>query len=304
MENVYVTAEQAAYKAYDIINGYYGGVRKRLHTRFPKLNKHVSAGFEYNTITTIAGLSSSGKTSLALMFLEDFITDNPKLKALVFSFEMSAEQNILKMLSSKLRIPMRDLYSADRKLEPDQVERIKQELARMKKYPIIFVDRSCAPWEIELMIKDQQSKLEAEESLAVFIDHTLLLKGVTGDSKAKATIDDLQNRLIDLKKLRGVIIFQLSQMNRNIKETSRITNPDLHYPMDSDISDSSTMAQASDILLCIHQPSILHITEYGPKHFSTDNKVFIHVVKNRFFGRMGAVERYDSDLEHNNLIEL
>jgi len=303
-DNLYTTAEQAAYKAYDIIEGYYGGKRKRLHTRFPKLNGDIAGGFEYNTVNTIAGRASSGKTSLLTMFMEDAIADNPHLKILCFSFEMSAEQNMLKFLSNRLKMPMRDLYSADKKLSEEQVNTIKTELAKLKQYPITFVTSAVTPQEVEMIVMEQLYQLQPEESLMVAIDHTLLLKGVKSDDGAKFIIDDLQRRLIDMKKKGRVVFFQLAQLNRNIDDPSRRNDPQQHYPIASDLSDSSAMQNASDVVLVIHMPHHLNIDKYGPKQLSTKDRVFIHILKNRFFGRIGKMEMYADDLEHNNLIEL
>jgi len=303
-DDMFITAEQAAYKAYDIIDGYYGGKRKRLHTRFPKLNADIAGGFEYNTVNTIAGRSSSGKTSLLTMFMEDFIEDNPKLKILCFSFEMSAEQNMLKFLSNQLKMPMRDLYSADRKLSPEQVNQIKMALSKLKLYPITFITNAVTPAELEEIVKARKTQLEEGESLMVAIDHTLLLKGVKSDDAAKFIIDDLQRRLIELKKHGLIVFFQLAQLNRNIDESGRRTDATQHYPISSDLSDSSAMQNASDVVLVIHNPAHLNIEHYGPRQLSTKDRIFIHVLKNRFFGKIGKMEMYTDDLEHNNLIEL
>jgi hypothetical protein len=91
-------------------------------------------------------------------------------------------------------------------------------------------------------------------------------------------------------------------MNRNIESPERINNPLNHYPMRSDISSSDAIFQASDYVHVLHRPEMLGITEYGPNHLLTKNKVYIHVLKNRDAGKPCILE-FENDLAYNNLIE-
>ena len=91
-------------------------------------------------------------------------------------------------------------------------------------------------------------------------------------------------------------------MNRNIEAPERINNPLSHYPMRSDLSSSDAIFQASDYVLVIHRPEILNISEYGPNHLPTQNKVYMHILKNRDAGKPCILE-FENDLMYNNLIE-
>ncbi len=97
-------------------------------------------------------------------------------------------------------------------------------------------------------------------------------------------------------------VIQLAQMNRNIEQSERINNPLSHYPMRSDLSSSDAMFQASDYVLVLHRPEILGIQEYGPSHLPTNNKIYMHILKNRDAGRPCILE-FENDLAYNNIIE-
>ena len=97
-------------------------------------------------------------------------------------------------------------------------------------------------------------------------------------------------------------VVQLAQMNRNIESSERINNPLSHYPMRSDLSSSDAMFQGSDYVIVIHRPEILGIQEYGPSHLPTNNKIFMHILKNRDAGKPCILE-FENDLMYNNIVE-
>ena len=90
-------------------------------------------------------------------------------------------------------------------------------------------------------------------------------------------------------------------MNRNIESPDRINNPMMHYPVRSDISTSDSIFQASDIVIVIHRPEVLGISEYGVFHTPAKNMVFLHILKQRE-GKL-KVLKFINDLEFNNLKE-
>ena len=91
-------------------------------------------------------------------------------------------------------------------------------------------------------------------------------------------------------------------MNRNIEAPERINNNSNHFPMRSDISSSDSIFQASDYVIVIHRPELLGITEYGPNRWPVNNKVYMHILKNRDAGKPAILE-FENDLMFNNLIE-
>ena len=116
------------------------------------------------------------------------------------------------------------------------------------------------------------------------------------------TISELERVFIQAKKLPLTSVIQLAQMNRNIEQPERINNPLSHYPMRSDLSSSDSIFQASDYVIIMHRPEILNIQEYGPNHLPVNNKVYLHMLKNRDAGKPCILE-FENDLMYNNLIE-
>ena len=274
-----------------------------LATRWKKLNRCCMGGIEPNTVYTIAGISGSGKSSVANLIQTDLIDLNPNMDIVVltFSLEMVGFRQIGRTLSNKLRRTTSDLYSSQRDLDDDTYQKVINVSNQLKNYPIYFVDNPGSPEQVRQTILSFYDKYVKDKNkyFVIIYDHTLLTKRV---GTTIETMSELQEVFIQIKKLPLTSIIQLSQMNRNIESPERINNPLAHYPMRSDLSSSDSIFQASDYVLVIHRPEILNIHEYGPDHLPTQNKVYIHILKNRDAGKPCILE-FENDLMYNNLIE-
>ena len=274
-----------------------------LATRWKKLNRCCMGGIEPNTVYTIAGISGSGKSSVANLIQTDLIDLNPNMDIVVltFSLEMVGFRQIGRTLSNKLRRTTSDLYSSQQDLDDDTYQKVINVSNQLKNYPIYFVDNPGSPEQVRQTILSFYDKYVKDQNkyFVIIYDHTLLTKRV---GTTIETMSELQEVFIQIKKLPLTSIIQLSQMNRNIESPERINNSLAHYPMRSDLSSSDSIFQASDYVLVIHRPEILNIHEYGPDHLPTKNKVYIHILKNRDAGKPCILE-FENDLMYNNLIE-
>lgn len=274
-----------------------------LSTRWEKFNRICMGGIEPNTIYTISGISGSGKSSFANLICSDIIDLNQdqNIIVLVFSLEMVGFRQVGRMLSNKLKITTSELYSANSDLDDSTLKEVIFVSNQLKDYPIYFVDAPGTPAQVEETIRGFYEKVvkNTNSKFVIFYDHTLLTKkiGTTID-----TIAELENVFISVKKLPNTSIIQLSQLNRNIESSERINNPSSHYPMRSDLSSSDAMFQASDYVFVIHRPELLQIYEYGPNRLPTENKIYLHLMKNRDAGKPCILE-FENDLAHNNFIE-
>jgi replicative DNA helicase len=172
---------------------------------------------------------------------------------------------------------------------------------QLKEYPIYFIDNPDTPMQVEQTIKDFYKTYvkDKKKHFIITYDHTLLTKQV---GSVLETTAELERVFIQAKKLPMTSVIQIAQMNRNIESSERINNPLSHYPMRSDLSSSDAMFQASDYVLVMHRPEILNIQEYGPNRLPTQNKIYMHMLKNRDAGKPCILE-FENDLMFNNLIE-
>jgi replicative DNA helicase len=274
-----------------------------LNTRWKKFNKQCMGGIEPNIVMTIAGISGSGKSSFANLLQTDIIDLNPSEDVIIlnFSLEMVGFRQVGRTLSNKLRKTTSTLYSSETSLDDATMGQVVTVCNQLKEYPIYFVDSPTTPMQAQEIIYSFYDKhvKGTGKHFVILYDHALLTKPI---GSVLETIAELQRVFIQVKKLPLTSIVQLTQMNRNIEAPERINNPLSHYPMRSDLSSSDAIFQASDYVLVIHRPEVLGIQEYGPNHLPTQNKVYIHVLKNRDAGKPCILE-FENDLMYNNLLE-
>lgn len=274
-----------------------------LKTRWMKFNKQCMGGIEPNTVYTIAGISGSGKSSMANLIQTDIIDLNPNedIIVLTFSLEMVGFRQVGRTLSNKLRRTTSTLYSSETDLDESTFKDVINVSNQLKKYPIYFVDNPSTPTQVNNIIRWFYNKYvkDTNKHFVIIYDHALLTKQ---EGSTIETISELERVFIQAKKLPLTSVIQLAQMNRNIEQPERINNPLSHYPMRSDLSSSDSIFQASDYVIVMHRPEILNIQEYGPNHLPVNNKVYLHMLKNRDAGKPCILE-FENDLMYNNLIE-
>jgi hypothetical protein len=86
----------------------------------------------------------------------------------------------------------------------------------------------------------------------------------------------------------NILFIPLSQTNREVFNAERIKNKAAHYPVPSDIFQSSNIFNNSDFVIMSIVPSkIRGITEYGPynlpisQHLTGLPYLYTHIMKNR-----------------------
>lgn len=102
-----------------------------LKSRWSKVNKALGGAFRFGETTYICGPSGSGKSYILNMIREDFAgeinANYPKpFKILAFSFEMGADDEIIRTYSSALKTSYSDLVSANQKISNDYYKLIEK----------------------------------------------------------------------------------------------------------------------------------------------------------------------------------
>jgi replicative DNA helicase len=280
------------------------GIVRSLKTRWPKFNSQCMGGIEPNVIYTVAGISGSGKSAFANSLETDLFDNNPDVEFVVlsFNFEMLASRQIGRKLSYKLAKTTQELYSSGQDiLSEADYQAVLNEAKQIERYPIYYVDIPGTVEQVRATILHFMELPEVKNKwVVIFLDHTLLTKGKTGNSE-REILSDLQHMFMEIKKYGSNTIIQLSQLNREIETVDRISKPNMHFPIRRDIFGSESVFQASDYLLVLHRPELLGLREYGPSNWDTTNLIYMHFLKNR--EGKPAVIRFRNNLNHNRIDE-
>lgn len=269
-----------------------------LKTDYYRLNNALN--IEWNTMLTISALSGGGKSTLSKR-ISNSILSNLLLKSsspicISFNFEMLAHKTIGREIAHLSKIQLSDLYSSkEKKLTEKEIDYIVSTYhEHLKSVPIYYVEEPEDYDTISNTIYYYWKKLckPKNKGMIVEVDHAAICRGKQGDGQ-KEKIDKLMENLNFVKKKianeRGKVFFiVLSQMNRSIKSTERITNSVGHYPMTSDLFAASTIEYFSDYILISHSPSKLHLASYTPERlpiYADEEKknpwVYWHILKDR-----------------------
>jgi len=298
----HITPGKAAQTALDIVQQEREEGQLGLLTQFNSLNVSMGKYFRFNIVNLLAGLSGHAKSYLLNILTNNFldykkdglnhsITYIPIV--LHFCFEMSAYNEILRKVAGDLGISYGYLLSSQydkdsksyNKLTDDELDKVKACLDHYKNDSILFFENSG---NVKLIYNTVEHYYNYYNNLPnaisgkvvykfiVNIDHTLLIETLD----ERSTLDLMANVgkiAISIRKRFGAMVNLLGQLNNNIEDPKRITNPALHYPMKSDIYAQGQLYNACDNVFTTHQPRLLQISLYGAQKLPT--KGLIHLLK-------------------------
>lgn len=277
---------EAAKEAVLYMDGRRKGLIKSLKTRWLKLNRDCMGGIEWNVIWVIAGMSGSGKSSIANELETSLFDLNPdeKFAVLSFNFEMLSFRQVGRKISYKMEKPVNELYSGDQnKLSDEDYDKVLQHAKTISQYDITYVDTPGYVEEVRnTCLQFAALPKNLDKGIVIFLDHTLLTKGRQGD-KEREVLSDLMYMFMQLKKTIKCTIIIISQLNRDIEHIERLNDESGvgHYPTRKDIFGGDSVYQCADYVMVTHRPEMLNIDYYGPKKIPSTGKIFWHLLKNR-----------------------
>lgn len=267
------------------IQRYLEGTVPVLKTRWPKINKSLLGGFQFGMLYVIAGASGHGKSMFLNNLIRDFtspaVNPDKPIKLLHFTFEMSAEMEILRRVSALSKVGLDKMLQADEALTDIEQSMIQDKLRQINEPNISFVEKPGTRMQIHQAIMAFMTANPGNR-FVVTLDHTLLVQSMPGESEID-TLAGLGKMFIEMRKKYGIMFLVLSQLNDKIESEQR-RNPDapaLHYPLKTDIHGSKQLYHAADVVMVLHQPQLLGLTYYGRNQIPTANLVALHCLKNR-----------------------
>lgn len=219
-------------------------------TGFAKFDQ-MTSGMQRGDLVILAARPSMGKTALALNMVMSAWKAGHAVG--VFSLEMSAEQLVLRMLSSEARIPHQRIRTAS--IASDEWIELTNAAAQLSEAKI-FIDDSASLSIMELRAKARRLKSQSNIGLLV-IDYLQLINSGQKNENRTQEISLISRALKSLAKELDIPVLALSQLSRSLE--SRVDK----RPGLSDLRESGAIEQDGDLIFFVYRDVVYNQdTEY------------------------------------------
>ncbi len=249
-----------------------------LKTKWTKYNSYINGGLEKGVIQVIAGRPGTGKSAFTNKMLFDVFDFNraTEVICLYFNYEMTSQMQVMREVSSLVRMKVSDLLSSVSPLEDTALRNITALRAQLSTYAIYFMDQARTVPEMDSIIA-QVVDAHPLHHVIVVVDHTRLIKP-TNEQSELDRLNRLSGSSMYIAKNYGVSYLFLSQLNRNIETPERAASK--YVPQLSDLFGADSLGQTAHIVSIIQRPEMYQLTTYINDEPAA-NLLALHIVKNR-----------------------
>ena len=239
----------------------------------------LTSGWQKSDMVVLAARPSMGKTAFVLTMARNMAVDQGQSVAF-FSLEMSSVQLVNRLISSETEFGSDKIRNG--KLEDYEWEILDMKLKNLVKAKI-FIDDTPSISLFELRSKCR--KLKSKEDIDIIIIDYLQL--MTGPPETRGNreqeVSSISRGIKAIAKELNLPIIALSQLNRSVEMRSGDKRPQI-----SDLRESGAIEQDADIIMFIHRPERMGITEDAEGN-STKGLAEIIIAKHRN-GAVGDVQ--------------
>jgi replicative DNA helicase len=204
----------------------------------------ILGGFQRSDLLVLAARPSLGKTALAMNIARNAgVRFN--LTTAIFSVEMSRYQIAQRFLATESGVDSQRIREG--RLSEVEIRRLSEGLEVLSAAPI-YIDDTPSISITELRAKAR--RLHAEHPLDMVIVDYLQLVGGSGPENRVQEISEVSRSLKALARELNVPVLALSQLSRAVESRSP------HIPMLSDLRDSGSIEQDSDVVIFIYREDI------------------------------------------------
>lgn len=242
-----------------------------LSTGFERLDE-VLGGLVEGTLVTIGGRTGMGKTAFSFNLLRNLAIEK-NIPSLYISLESTEQLCTNILIACTLNIKYRGLLSGQ--LVVEEWEKLDKGVAGIVNSPIYLDTKST--YTIDDICKTVEESVQEHQVKVVFIDYLQLIFAKTGFTENRyLELNYITRKLKALAKEFNITIVLLSQLNRNAEGEKRLD----HRPVLTDLRDSGTICDDSDVVCFVHRPEYYRIYQ-DEKGNDMRNKALIIVAKNR-----------------------
>ncbi len=221
-------------------------------TGYSEIDK-VSMGWQPGNLIVIGARPGIGKTAIALNLAANAAILGHTGVAF-FSLEMTKSEIIKRLIEAETGI-CGDKIKGGKKMEPYEWEVLESKLSGLSKCDF-FIDDTPAITTTEFIAKSKNLVHTRKVGLIV-VDYLQLMKH-PGSPNVREEVSEVSHRLKATVKELGVPIIALAQLNRQVDQR-RVGG--LGKPILSDIKESGAIEQDADIVIFLHRPDQMGLSE-------------------------------------------
>lgn len=227
----------------------------------------IIGGIQPSDFVSIAAYAGVGKTTLALS-IASFAAKEYGLGVLYMSIEMPHNQLVGKLLAKEALVDSK--HFRRKVLNNNEMGLVRAAADRLKNAP--FWLSTSIQVHIDRLTATIRSAILKHNPAIVFVDHMHVIHSV--GSNKEQQVSYISHQLMKIAKDTGVPVVALAQLNRGHINEKR-------PPRLSDLRDSGSIEQDSDMVFLLHRP-----TQIGFQHDEAGRDMrditVINVAKNRF----------------------
>lgn len=301
-------------KAQNMMDKVRSGELKPLHSSLKK-EEEIIGGYYPSDQIVIAARTGTGKSAKMLSDMLDFCNPaiNPtyhnNMLILFDSYEMADWRSIFRMVSRKGNVEAKALLDYKKRLTDERYKTLRDLASQFSHLPIYITNRPRKPskWEEE---KKQIQGQHPKKQIINIYDHTRAGLKEDDVKREEENISNLMFRGIYLKNNFEMIMFWISQMNRNIETNVSRDKLGKYLPVSSDIFGSDAVFQCADIVMALHRPGMYGVEEfegiptgYDPSNPEKEDHLLIECILKQREGATGNI-LLRHNLAHNQITDL
>ena len=240
----------------------------------------ITMGWQKSDLIILAARPAIGKTAFALNMARNAAVDH-HMPVAVFSLEMSAVQLTKRLMTSESGLPASKIKGGS-KLEPYEWEQLEYKLKNLSAAPLYIDDTPSIPvmefrTKVKNLVKSKQVRL-------VIVDYLQLMQGPSElRGMREQEVAAISRTLKQTAKELEVPIIALSQLSRqSVQRSGGSGRPQL-----SDLRESGSIEQDADMVIFIHRPDALGLSE-NPSSME-ENQIIIAKHRNGSVGELPMI---------------
>ena len=214
----------------------------------------ITQGWQPSDLIILAARPSVGKTAFALNLARNAAVDH-HMPVAVFSLEMSSIQLVKRLMTSETGLSA-DKIKGGVKLQDYEWTQLEVKIAELSRAPIYIDDTPSLPvmefrTKVKTLVKQKGVRL-------VIVDYLQLMQGPSElRGMREQEVAAISRTLKATAKEQSIPIIALSQLSRNaVQRTGGTGKPQL-----SDLRESGSIEQDADMVLFIHRPDYIGMSD-------------------------------------------